>query len=136
MKKVFVVCVLALSLVFVGYGFKAEAAKGMTKKQEVASQEKTITDKDTFVKQMEQKVADFEKNLLKLDEKAANATEDVKAKVNEQIVKLGEEVNNLKYKIEEVKAANDFEWQKLQNGVNQAYDKLQKNYEKAVGLLK
>ena len=147
MKKILSLCGLALLLICWGCGTKEEPAPGnqpttqekMQKKLTEGAQaakDYLAQQKEKYGKNMEDKLAEFNKKISELKEKAAAFSGEAKAKMDEQIKNLSKESDSVKEKLSKVKDATAETWKNVEDGIDKIFEKLQKDYNDAKDSLK
>ena len=147
MKKILSLCGLALLLICWGCGTKEEPAPGnqpttqekMQKKLTEGAQaakDYLAQQKEKYGKNMEDKLAEFNKKISELKEKAAASSGEAKAKMQEQLDSLSKELDNTKQKLGEMKKSTSESWKDVKDGTDKAFEKLQKDYNDAKDSLK
>ena len=84
--------------------------------------------KEKYGKNMEDKLAEFNKKISELKEKAAAFSGEAKAKMDEQIKNLSKESDSVKEKLSKVKDATAETWKNVEDGIDKTFEKLQKDY--------
>ena len=147
MKKILSLCGLALLLICWGCGTKEEPAPGnqpttqekMQKKLTEGAQaakDYLAQQKEKYGKNMDDKLAEFNKKISELKEKAAASSGEAKAKLDEQINNLSKESDSVKGKLSKVKDATAETWKNVEDGIDKTFEKLQKDYNDAKDSLK
>ena len=147
MKKILSLCGLALLLIYWGCGTKEEPAPGnqpttqekMQKKLTEGAQaakDYLAQQKEKYGKNMDDKLAEFNKKISELKEKAAASSGEAKAKMDEQINNLSKESDSVKEKLSKVKDATAETWKNVEDGIDKTFEKLQKDYNDAKDSLK
>jgi hypothetical protein len=147
MKKMLSLCGLALLLICWGCGTKEEPAPGnqpttqekMQKKLTEGAQaakDYLAQQKEKYGKNMEDKLAEFNKKISELKEKAAAYSGEAKAKLDEQINNLSKESDSVKEKLGKVKDATAETWKNVEDDIDKSFEKLQKDYNDAKDSLK
>ena len=147
MKKILSLCGLALLLICWGCGTKEEPAPGnqpttqekMQKKLTEGAQaakDYLAQQKEKYGKNMEDKLAEFNKKISELKEKAAAFSGEAKAKMDEQIKNLSKESDSVREKLSKVKDATAETWKNVEDGIDKIFEKLQKDYNDAKDSLK
>jgi hypothetical protein len=147
MKKILSLCGLALLLICWGCGSKEEPAPGnqpttqekMQKKLTEGAQaakDYLAQQKEKYGKNMDDKLAEFNKKISELKEKAAASSGEAKAKMDEQINNLSKESDSVKEKLGKVKDATAETWKNVEDDIDKSFEKLQKDYNDAKDSLK
>jgi len=147
MKKILSLYGLALLLICWGCGTKEEPAPGnQTTTQEKmqkkltegaqAAKDYLAQQKEKYGKNMDDKLAEFNKKISELKEKAAASSGEAKAKMDEQINNLSTESDSVKEKLGKVKDATAETWKNVEDGIDKTFEKLQKDYNDAKDSLK
>jgi ElaB/YqjD/DUF883 family membrane-anchored ribosome-binding protein len=87
----------------------------------------TITEK--FQKRFDQ----AEKNIVSLTNKAENASEDMKNKINNRVNTIRKKQMEAKKQLDEIKESSESAWSKLQKGVSHSLDSLEVAIQQAKG---
>ena len=147
MKRMLCLWGLALLLICWGCGTKEEPAQGKPATTQDQMQKKVMEgaqaakdylaqQKEKYGKDRDDNLAEFNKKISELKEKAAASSGEAKAKLDEQINNLSKESDSVKEKLRKVKDATAETWKNVEDGIDKTFEKLQKDYNDAKDSLK
>ncbi|MDI6854095.1 MAG: hypothetical protein QME75_10900 [Deltaproteobacteria bacterium] len=160
MEKLIGISGLVLLLVFLGCGTREEPAEKRPGSQQQYSaqprpqaeqlQEQQVPEgrrvpeaqkgelslKEKYQKEAEERLADLDKKMGELKDRAASASARTRARINKALKNSDKLIENTKQKLGQLREASAETWENLKAEIDKAFDRLQKRYEEGKAALK
>ena len=145
MRKFIGVGGLIVMLMFLGCGSSEQPAPGkqssaplsMQKNQSAAaSQEDLARQKEKYSKEMSQKLDEFQQKMAELKKQAEASSAGARTKANEEFDKCNKESANIRTDLERLKDTSNETWNTIKIDADNAFVRLQKDYNDALDALK
>ncbi len=118
-------------------GKQSSAPLNMQKNQPAAtSQEDLARQKEKYAREMSQKLGEFQQKMAALKKKAEASSAEARTKTNEEFDKCNKESANIKTDLERLKDTSNETWNTIKIDADNAFVRLQKDYDDALAALK
>ena len=95
-----------------------------------ATKEYTAQQKEAFQRKAHQELTAIHRQIIRLREKIAKASESTRADLQKSLNELEKKKDGVKERLDELKGATDAKWHEVREGMNDALNELKHSYQK------